>query len=118
MVADAESQITERETFSIADEAKNHAELAIRGWQVNLEAAWKLRAIAAFRIAAAQSLDLDTVSLELATGLPQRLGSGTAASHRVLSKGTLVEEDAGMTPPDGQELPLAVYGLERPLLGL
>jgi hypothetical protein len=29
-----------------------------------------------------------------------------------------VEEDAGMTPPDWQGLPLAVCGQERPVLGL
>lgn len=43
---------------------------------------------------------------------------GPTASHRVLSEGALAEEDAGMTPPDRQELPLAVCRLERPVLCL
>lgn len=66
----------------------------------------------------AQSLDLDALSLKLTASLPQRLGSDAATSHRVLGEGALVEEDAGMTPPDGQKLPLAVCGLEWPVLCL
>ena len=33
-------------------------------------------------------------------------------------EGAFVEEDAGVTPPDGHELPLAVCGKERAVLGL
>jgi hypothetical protein len=114
----AESEIAKRKTVAISDESEDHPELAAGRGQVDLEAGWKLRAVPAFGIAAAQSLDLDPVSLELTATLPQRLSSRAAASHRVLGEGALIEEDAGMTPPDGQELPLAVCGLERPLLGL
>lgn len=64
------------------------------------------------------ALDLDPVLLELTASLPQRLSSGAAASHRVLGERALVEDDAGMTAPDGQGLPLAVCGLERPVLCL
>src|SRR4051794_7363566 len=83
-------------------------------WQVDLEAGRELRAIAAFGIAAAQGLDRDPVSLELAVSLPQRLGSSTAASHRVLGESTLVEEDAGMTPPDRQNYPSPSAGWNGP----
>jgi hypothetical protein len=118
VMPDAECEVAERETLAVADEAEDHPELAVRSRQVDLEACWELRAVQAFRITTAQRLDLHTVSLEQAASLPQRLSSGPAASHRVLGEGALVEEDAGMTPPDGQELPLAVCGLERPVLGL
>lgn len=117
-MSDTECEVAEREAISIADEAKDHAELAVGQRQIDLEAAGQLRPVAAFGIAAAQDLDLDTVLLELAPGLPQRLGACAAASHRVLGEGALVEEDAGMTPPDGQGLPLAVCGLKQPVLGL
>jgi hypothetical protein len=56
--------------------------------------------------------------LELAPSLTQSLSAGATASHRVLGKSTLVEEDTGMTPPDRQGLPLAVCRLERPVLCL
>lgn len=115
---DAECEIAEREAFAVADEAEDHSELAVRGRQIDLEAGRELRAIAAFGIAAAQSPDLDSVSLELIASLPQGLGTGPTASHRVLGEGALVEEDAGVTPPARQGLPLAVCGLERPVLCL
>lgn len=118
VMPDAEYEIAKRQTFAMADESEDHPELAVRRGQVNLEAGRKLRAVPPFGIAAAQSLDLDALSLELTASLPQRLSSGAATSHRVLGKSTLVEEDAGITPPDGQGLPLAVCGLERPVLGL
>src|SRR5690242_9983991 len=114
----AESEIAKRKSLAVADEAEDHAELALRSRQVDLETGRKLRAVTPFGIAAAESLDLDTVSLELAASLPQRLSSGATASHRVLGERALVEDDAGMTPPDGQGLPLAVGGLERPVLCL
>jgi hypothetical protein len=84
----------------------------------DLIAGWELRAVAVFGIAAAQGLDLCAIALELASGLTQSLGSSAAASHRVLGEGALVEEDAGMTPPDGHGLSLAVCRQERPVLGL
>lgn len=115
---DSECEVAERESVATADEAKDHPELAVRRRQIDLEAGGKLRAVPAFGIAAAQSLDLDAVPLEPAASFPQRLGSGTAASHRILGECALVEEDAGMTPPDGQGLSLAVCGLERPVLCL
>lgn len=118
VMAHAESEVTEREAVAFADEAEDHPELAVRSRQIDLEARWELRAIAAFGIAAAQRLDLNPALLELAASLAQRLSSSTAASHRVLGESALVEEDAGMTPPDGQELSLAVCGLERPVLCL
>ena len=118
VMANAESEVAESEAVAFADEAKDHPELAVRSRQIDLEARWELRAIAAFGIAAAQRLDLNPALLELAASLAQRLSSSTAASHRVLGECTLVEEDTGMTPPNGQELPLAVCGLERPVLCL
>jgi hypothetical protein len=114
----AECEVAERKALAVADKAEDHPKLAVRRRQVNLEASWKFRAVPAFGIATAQGLDLDAVSFELTASLPQRLGSGAATSHRVLGESILVEEDAGMTPPDGQELPLAVCGLEWPVLGL
>lgn len=114
----AECEIAECKAPTVANEAEDHAELAVWRRQVDLEACWKLRTVAAFGIAAAQCLDLDPVLLKLAACVSQRLGSGAAASHRVLGESSLVEEDAGMTPPDGQGLPLAVCGLERPVLSL
>lgn len=118
VMANAESEVAKREPFALADESEDHSELAVRSWQIELEAGWELRAVAALGIAAAQHLDLDPVLLELAASLPQRLSSSAAASHRVLGKSALVKEDAGMTPPAGQGLPLAVCGLERPVLCL
>ena len=118
VMPNAESEIAKRKTFAIPDEPENHPELAIGRGQVDLETGRKFGPVAPFDIAAAQSFDLDALSLELTAGLPQRLGSGAAASHRVLGESGLVNEDAGMTPPDGQGLPLAVCGLERPVLGL
>ena len=114
----AECEVAEREALAVADEAEDHPELAVRSRQIDLEAGWEFRAVATFGIASAQSLDLDAVPLEPAASLAQRLGSITAASHRVLGESTLVKEDAGITPPDGQGLPLAVCGLKRPVLGL
>jgi hypothetical protein len=114
----AECEVAKRKSIAVADEAKDHPEPAVRSGQINLEAGRKLRTVAAFGIAAAQSLDLDTVPLELAPSPPERLGSRSAASHRVLGEGALIEEDTGMTPPDRQGLPLAVCGLERPVLCL
>lgn len=114
----AECEVAEREALTISHEAENHPELAVRNRQIDLEAGGEPRAVATFGIAAAQRLDLDAISLELVASVPQRLGSGTAASHRVLGEGALIEEDAGMTPPDRQGLSLAVCRLERPVLCL
>lgn len=118
VMPDTEGEVAERKALVVTDEAKDHAELAVRGWQVDLEASRELRPVATFRIAAAQRLDLDAIPLELTASLAQRLGPGTATSHRVLGESALVEDDAGVTPPDGQGLSLAVGGLERPVLGL
>lgn len=117
-MADAECEVADRKSLAVTDETEDHAELAVRGGQIDLEAGRKPRAVTAFGLAATQGLDLDAVSLELAASGAQRLGSSTAASHRVLGEGSLVEEDPSMAPPDGQELPLAVCGLERPVLCL
>lgn len=118
MVADAEGEVAESETVVVADEAEDHAKLAVRRRQVDLEAAREFRVVAVFGVAAAKGLDLDAFALEPAARLPQHLRSGAAASHRVLGEGALVEEDAGIAPPDGHDLPLAVCGQKRPVLGL
>lgn len=118
LVPDAEREIAKGEALTVANEAQDHAELAIRRRQIDLEASRELRAVASFGIAAAKGLDLDTLPLELAASPAKRLRPRATASHRVLGEGALIEEDAGMTPPDGQELPLAVCGLEWPVLGL
>ena len=118
MMPDAEGEIAKGETLAVANEAQDHAELAIRRWQIDLEASRELRAVAPFGIAATKGLNLDTLPRVLIASLAKRLGARATASHRVLGEGALVEEDAGMTPPDGQGLPLAVCGLERPVLGL
>lgn len=118
VMPDAESEIAKGEALTVANEAQDHAELAIRRWQIDLEASRELRAVASFGIAAAKGLDLDPLPLELAASLTKRLRPRATASHRVLGEGALIEEDAGMTPPDGQGLPLAVCGLEWPVLGL
>lgn len=102
MVSDTEGEIAKGKALAIADEAQDHAELAIRRWQIDLEASWKLRAVASFGIAAAKGLDLDTLPLELVASLAKRLGARATASHRVLGEGALVKEDAGIPPPDGQ----------------
>lgn len=114
----AECEVAERKALVVADEAKDHPELAARCGQVDLEAGWEFRPVAPFGIAPPQGLNLNAISLELTASLPQRLSSGAAASHRVLGEGALVEEDAGMTPLDGQGLSLAVGRLERPVLCL
>jgi hypothetical protein len=118
VVPDAEGEIAKGEALTVSNEAHDHAELATRRWQVDLEASRELRAVASFGIAAAKGLDLDAFPLELTASLAKRLGPRATASHRVLGECALVEEDTGMTPPDGQGLPLAVCGLERPVLGL
>lgn len=118
MVPDTESEIAKGETLAVANEAQDHAELAVRRWQVDLEAGWELRAVASFGIAATKGLNLDTLPRELIASLAKRLGGRATASHRVLGEGALVKEDAGIPPPDGQGLPLAVCGLKRPVLGL
>jgi len=115
---DAESEIAKRNTLAMTNESEDRPELAVGRGQVNLETGRKPRAVPSFGIAAAQSLDLNALSLEVTARLPQRLCSGATASHRVLGEGALIEKDAGMTPPDGQELPLAVGGLEWPVLCL
>ena len=117
-MTDTEGEEAKGEAIPIADEAKDHAELAVGGRQVDLEAGRKSRAVAVLGVATAQGFDLDPVSFVPAPGVPERLGAGAAASHRVLGEGALVEEDAGMTPPDGQGLSLAVGGLEGPVLCL
>lgn len=118
VMSNAEREITEREAVAVTDEAEDHPELAVRSGQVDLEAGRELRAVAPFRITAAQGLDFDAILLELATCPAQHLSASATASHRVLGESTLVEEDAGVTPPDGQGLPLAVCGLKGPVLGL
>lgn len=118
VMPDAEGEIAKGEAFAVANEAQDHAELAIRRWQIDLEASRELRAVASFGIAAAKGLDFDTLPLELVASLAKRLSARATTSHRVLGKGALVKEDAGIPPPDGQGLPLAVCGLERPVLGL
>jgi hypothetical protein len=118
VVSDTESEIAKGEALAVANEAQDHAELAIRRWQIDLEASRELRPVASFGIAAAKGLDLDTLPLELVASLAKRLSACATTSHRVLGEGALVKEDAGIPPPDGQGLPLAVCGLERPVLGL
>jgi hypothetical protein len=118
VVPDAEGEVAESKAIPIADETHDHAELAIGHWQIDLEAGRELGAIAPFWITAAKRCDLDTLPLELAASLAKRLGPRATASHRVLGEGALVKADAGIPSPDGQGLPLAVCGLERPVLGL
>jgi hypothetical protein len=118
VVTDPEREVAEREAVTVADETEDHPELAVRSRQVDLEARWEFRAVTSFGITSAQSLDLNAILLESTASLAQRLGSSASASHRVLGESPLVEEDAGITPPDGQGLPLAVCGLERPVLCL
>jgi hypothetical protein len=115
MMSDPECEVAEREAIAVADEAEDHLELAARSRYIDLEAGREFRAVATFGIAAAQSLDLDAISLEMAASLTQRLSASPAAAHRVLGESALIEEDAGMTPPDRQGLPLAVCGLKRPV---
>lgn len=118
VMPDAKCEIAEREALAVADETEDHSELAARGGQVDLEAGREFRAVATLGIASAQSPDLDAILLEPTASFAERLGPGTTTSHRVLGESALVEEDAGMTPPDGQGLPLAVCGLKRPVLCL
>lgn len=56
VVSHTESEVAERYALASADEAENHSELAVRSGQIDLEAGRELRAVAAFRFAAAQSL--------------------------------------------------------------
>lgn len=118
VMSDAEGEVAECKALVVTDEAEDHAELAVRRWQVGLEAGRELRAVAVLGIAGAQGLDLCAVTLEPPARLTQRLGSRAAAPHRVLGEGALAEKDASMTPPDGHGLPLAVCGQKRPVLGL
>lgn len=118
VVPDAEGEIAESEAFVVTDEAEDHAELAVWRWQVGLEAGGQLCAAAVLGIAGAQGLDLCAVALEPSARLTEHLGAGATTPHRVLGEGALAEEDASVTPPDGQVLPLAVCGQERPVLGL
>ena len=78
VVPDAEGEIAEGESLVVADEAQDHAELAVGRWQVDLEAGRELRSVAAFGIATAKGLDLDAFSLEPAASLAQRLCACTA----------------------------------------
>lgn len=79
----AKCEVAEREALAAADEAEDHSELAIRSRQIDLEAGWELRAVAALGIAAPQRLDLDPVLLELAASLPQL--SAPARPLRIVS---------------------------------
>ena len=45
MVADAEGEVAQGETLAVADEAEDHAELAVRRRQVDLEAARQFRVV-------------------------------------------------------------------------
>lgn len=101
VMPNSEREVAEREPFAVADETEDHAELAVRVREIDLETGGKTRAVAPLGLAAAQDLELDAVSLELATRAAQRLSSRAATSHRVLGEGALVEEDASMAPPDG-----------------
>jgi len=118
MMSDAEGEIAKCKAIGIADEAKDHAELAGGRRQIDLETGGKFRAIPPFGIATTQSRDRDAFALELSPSLAQRIRPRTTAAHRVLGESALAEEDTGMPPPDGQGLPLAVCRLERPVLGL
>ena len=118
VMPDAEGEVTERHAFAVADEAEDHAELAVGRREIQLEASGELGPLAVFEVAAPQGLDLNAFALKLAASVAERLGPRAAASHRVLGEGALVKEDADMTPPDRQELSLAVYRQERPVLGL
>lgn len=118
MVPNTEGEVAEGETVVAANEAEDHAELAV-GWrQVSLEAGWEFRAVAVFGIAAAQGLDLSAMVLEAPACLAKHLCPHSATSHRVLGVGALAEENASMPPPDGQGLSLAVCREEWPVLGL
>jgi hypothetical protein len=70
VMPNAESEIAKRKSFAISDKSEDHPKLADWRGQVDLEAGWKLRAVPPFIIAAAQSLDLDALSLELTASLP------------------------------------------------
>lgn len=118
MMSDAEGEIAKRKAVGIADEAKDHAELAGGRRQIDLETGGKFRAIPPFGIATTQVRDRDAFPLELIPSLAQHIRSCTTTAHRVLSESTLAKQDTGMPPPDGQGLPLAVCRLERPVLGL
>lgn len=69
VMADAEGEVAEGKALTVTDEAQNHAELAVRCRQIDLDAGRELDAIAAFGIAAAKGLDLDAIPLELAASL-------------------------------------------------
>jgi hypothetical protein len=118
MMSNAESEITKREPIGVTDKAKDHAELAIGRWQIDLQTAGQPGAVAAFGIATAKCPDLEALSLESTSSLPQRTSACATAPHRVLGERALVEENTGIAPPNGQELPLAVGGLKWPVLGL
>ena len=118
VMANAEREVAKRETFALANKSEDHSELAIRSRQIDLEAGWELRAVATFGITSAQRLDLDSVLLEMAASHAKHLSTSPTTSHHVLGESALAEQNAGMTPPDGQELPLAVGRLERPVLCL
>lgn len=64
VVPDAEGEVAECEAVVVTNEAEDHAELAVRRWQVGLEAGGQLRAVAVLGIAGAQGLDLCPVALE------------------------------------------------------
>lgn len=91
VVADAEGEVAEREALLVTDETEDHAELAVRRWQVDLEAGRELRAVAMLGIAAAQSLDLCAVALEPPARLKGKVypslsamisGDGAARAHQ------------------------------------
>lgn len=117
-MADAEGEISKSQALAVPNEPEDHSELAVRRRQVDLDAGRKPRAVAVFGIAAAQGPDLNAFPLKRTARLTQSLRPSATASHRVLGECALIEENAGIPPPDWQELPLAVCGQERPVLGL
>jgi hypothetical protein len=58
----AEREIREHEASRLAVDLEHHAELAGRGWKVDLRASWQPRSVLGFAVAGEQILDGAAVS--------------------------------------------------------
>lgn len=99
-------------------DAEDHAELAIRGWEPQLHAVPEFGPIRSLRIAGEEAFNGDPYPLELLASRTCHFFPCIARSSQILSKGSVIEQRRRSARPlVAHQLPLAVGGLNRAVLG-
>jgi hypothetical protein len=119
MMADSEGGVNESQLAVAALDAEDHAELPVRGRQVDLDAMRELGSVGAFLVAGEKNAHRHPVLFVLAPGCASDVLSSIAGSLQILGEGRIVEQRGRMTSPlVAHWLPLAVGGLHWAELGL